>query len=218
MGRVFAALNEPREHCAFVIARHDKHGYLLLLKDVDQKRYELPVGRFVHSEVKGEEYYEAAKEAAIQGLLAHTGLDFRKRPGRLRHMRFPAQVQEKMGKSSFFEVVLTDADSLHSYNHNVLTNSLSGEPKFLLRISQDHVGFTFQRDLQNAAAALQSSGRRVAKALLASSAVYTPQNCCFAGICNILGWYLWSGQEIPKTADAWKDAGFTFRPPPVWLL
>ena len=40
-----------------------------------------------------------------QGLLAHTGLDFRKRPGRLRHMRFPAQVQEtpKQGLPCFFD-------------------------------------------------------------------------------------------------------------------
>ena len=209
------ALHVPREHSAFVVARHATHGYLLLLKGAGcagKKQFELPVGRFAHSEVKGASYY-TAKAAAIGGLLLQTGLDFRRTPERLQRMRFPVQIQEKMGNCCFFELVLHDADSL--CDGDVQSSSLSGGLSFLLSISEEHFGFTFQRDLQNAAAALATSHKRVCMALLATRSMYSQQNCCFTGLWSVLGGHPWWGQQKVTAA---KTRSFTFGPASVWLL
>ncbi|CAJ1397371.1 unnamed protein product [Effrenium voratum] len=215
MGRPEPFLSAPREHRACVIARHEKHGYLLLLTGTCDKRHQLPFRHFVSGEVRGADYHGVAKAAAIEGLLAQTGLDFRKTPSRLQRKFFPAQVQEKMGRTCFFEVLLGDADSLCGQD---VTSSLSGELSFLLSICEEHLGFSFQRDLQIAADAVRTSDKRGSMALLATRVTYSPQTCCLAGMCNLLSGYFWSGREVPKATNAWKGAGYTFRPPFVRIV
>eukprot|EP00913_Durusdinium_trenchii_P023820 g22370.t1 len=98
----------------------------------------------------------------VRVMLQQTGLKVA--PRRLQRVRFPAQVQEKLGNKVFFEVALHDEDSL-----SVGTTALSGEPEFLLQLDESF-GFTFHRDLRHAAAAVSS--RTMAKALLATEAIY----------------------------------------------
>ncbi|CAK8996005.1 unnamed protein product [Durusdinium trenchii] len=173
------------QHEVVVIGRHATHGYLLLLNHgMEGKEYKLPGKKFAQPgkkfvQKKGEEYYDAAKLAAVRVMLQQTGLKVA--PRRLQRVRFPAQVQEKLGNKVFFEVALHDEDSL-----SVGTTALSGEPEFLLQLDESF-GFTFHRDLRHAAAAVSS--RTMAKALLATEAIYSADNCCLLGILKLFSWW-----------------------------
>ncbi|CAE8701714.1 unnamed protein product, partial [Polarella glacialis] len=102
-----------------------------------------------------------------------TGIDLRSQTGRFRRLRFSFEAQLKLGTRSFFEVQLSDADSMDPQSHltDGLAAPITGEANFWLRLSHEHTGFSFEQDLQRAAEAVQQhSGGRCSQAILAVAA------------------------------------------------
>ena len=107
-------------HDVFVIARHEKHGYLLLLnKGALGKEFKIPSGKFEHPGIGGDSYYKAASNAASCKMLVQTGLVIA--PCRFNRILFPAQVQEKLGNRVFYEVWISDQDSVVKGGETALT-------------------------------------------------------------------------------------------------
>ena len=107
-------------HDVFVIARHEKHGYLLLLnKGALGKEFKIPSGKFEHPGIGGDSNYKAASNAASCKMLVQTGLVIA--PCRFNRILFPAQVQEKLGNRVFYEVWISDQDSVVKGGETALT-------------------------------------------------------------------------------------------------
>ena len=172
---------------AFVIARHRRHGYLVLRSQSENGgRYALPCGVTDPYQVKFAGIDRASLATAAKVLCETTGLDFIENDHRLHPIRFPASVQSRLGQQySFVSLELRDEDSVHLRSDNLegLTLPKTGQKKFYLRLSQNHTAFYFEPDRLKAASAIKrQSGGKPAKALRAMQAVYTPNDCCFTGI------------------------------------
>ena len=103
------------ERYSFVIAHHNRHGYLVLRSPSENGgRYGLPYGVVDAYQAKFMGMDRAALATAARALLETTGLDFCEDAGRLHPIRFPASVQAKLGSNhSFVGLELRDEDSLH---------------------------------------------------------------------------------------------------------
>ncbi|CAL1167519.1 unnamed protein product [Cladocopium goreaui] len=176
-------------HDVMVIGRHEQHGYLLLLNNRSYgKEFRLPCGKFEHHKIGGEGYYAVAKIAAIREMMWQTGMKLT--PSRFKRIYFPAHVQERLGNKVFFEVALHDDDSLEDGE-----TAMSGEQDFWLRLAHND-GYTFHKDLRHAVSALQGTSRTMARALLATEAMYRAETCCLGGVmvkmarkvCDFCGW------------------------------
>mmetsp|Transcript_60769 Transcript_60769/g.113626 ORF Transcript_60769/g.113626 Transcript_60769/m.113626 type:complete len:189 (-) Transcript_60769:73-639(-) len=178
---------------SFVIARHKRHGYLLLRSEKPKKgtHYQLPGGHVDFYEAKFYGWENATAAAALRELHEETGLDFSAEKNRLHRIMFPANVQARLGQRYFYEVRLRDDDSLHLKGClDGLEASKTGENNFYLRLSSEHTGFAFEPDLHKAAEALQyHSGGKCSRALLATQSVYSPDNCCLLGVWRYLMGY-----------------------------
>mmetsp|Transcript_1762 Transcript_1762/g.3168 ORF Transcript_1762/g.3168 Transcript_1762/m.3168 type:complete len:185 (-) Transcript_1762:305-859(-) len=165
---------------SFVIARHNRYGYLLL-RSREKGGYKLPGGLVDSNEAKYLGLENATVVAAVRDLLQATGMDLTSETHRLHRIRFPAGVQSKLGMNyNFYELQLRDDDSLHLKGDlRGLTQPKTGQSDFYLRLSDENKGFYFEPDRQKAASALkrQSNGKP-SKALRATQAVYSPDNCC----------------------------------------
>ena len=148
----------------FVVARHPRHGVLLLQADKAKKgglHYQLPGGHVDRAELETFGAARAAKVAAARELFEETGIDVRARLSRLK--RLDAKVFDG-GKRSFFLMDLSDADGVWG-----TALALTPPPviAFTLTISHEHTGFVFEPSLEKAAGMVQKhSGGYCSAALL----------------------------------------------------
>jgi uncharacterized membrane protein YidH (DUF202 family)/8-oxo-dGTP pyrophosphatase MutT (NUDIX family) len=152
----------------FVVARHPRHGVLLLQADKAKKgglHYQLPGGHVDRAELETFGAARAAKVAAARELFEETGIDVRARLGRLE--RLDAEVADG-GKRSFFLMDLSDADGVGGTARALLlTPRHSPVIAFTLTISHEHTGFAFEPSLEKAADMVQKhSGGYCSAALL----------------------------------------------------
>lgn len=193
--------DERTEHRAFALARHNKHGMLLLRAEKKKKgvHFQLSGGHVDSPEIARLGLEAAMLVAVSREIFEETGIDVRQNLSRLHRLKFPPQVELAIGTRAFFSLELTDADSLGS---NGNATPLSGEPGFTLRLSDEHTGFRFERSLDEAAKAveLHSGGKcSVAVRALASgtaapdlpapaaSGGTSEGCCCSAGIRRLVG-------------------------------
>eukprot|EP00949_MAST-11_sp_MAST-11-sp1_P005361 g5361.t1 len=161
---------------AFVIAMHREHGVLLLQAEKRKKgvHFQLPGGRIDKQEV---DQYDSCLEgaqraAAARELFEETGIDLRGENSsrRLIQLDFPESMLSSIGnRRCFFFLDLCDEDA-PSADHDS-ERPITGED-FKLKISKEHTGFMFERNIERAAAAVKKhSGGKCSKALYAFAAM-----------------------------------------------
>eukprot|EP00401_Gymnodinium_catenatum_P071249 CAMPEP_0117600954 /NCGR_PEP_ID=MMETSP0784-20121206/76772_1 /TAXON_ID=39447 /ORGANISM="" /LENGTH=167 /DNA_ID=CAMNT_0005403639 /DNA_START=57 /DNA_END=557 /DNA_ORIENTATION=- len=157
---------ERTEHRAFVIAQHASHGFLLLHAEKKRKggHFQLPGGRADRSEVETLGLEAAQVATAARELFEETGIDLRQDSARFLPISFPPDVHASLGTRVFFRLSIDNADSVAGGD----AAPMSEEPGFVLRLSHEHNGFAFERDLLAAAEAVEKhSGGKCALALRA---------------------------------------------------
>eukprot|EP00435_Cladocopium_sp_Y103_P073466 s1385_g43.t2 len=172
-------------HDVCVVARREKCGYLVLLnKGALGKEFKLPAGKFEHPGIGGDSYYEAASDAASCKMLVQTGMVVA--PSRFKRIRFAGQVQEKIGNRLFYEVWISDQDSVEK-----------GVRRTELARSYRLLRFYFSPRYSPCCHSLAGHQPTMAYALLAVQAIYQyPETCCLGGVimkmgemfCQICGW------------------------------
>ena len=160
---------------AFVIAMHREHGVLLLQAEKRKKgvHFQLPGGRIDKQEVDqyGNSLEGAQRAAAARELFEETGIDLRgESSSRLIRLDFPESLQSSIGnRRCFFFLDLCDEDA-PSADHDS-QRPITGED-FKLKISKEHIGFMFERNIERAAVAVKKhSGGKCSKALHAVAAM-----------------------------------------------
>jgi len=156
--------DERTKFRAFVIAYNKQYGYLLLraFKKGKGLHHQLPGGHLDKSEMVGVSFEEAAKRAALRELYEETGL---KVDGeRLKFLKLGIK------NRVYFQLLLTMEDSLHhdaEYDEiSNLTISLQEDQEFYLKISHEHNGFVFEKDIGTAIQMIQQhSGGKNSEAL-----------------------------------------------------
>mmetsp|Transcript_17211 Transcript_17211/g.33761 ORF Transcript_17211/g.33761 Transcript_17211/m.33761 type:complete len:242 (+) Transcript_17211:84-809(+) len=147
---------EERPIKAFVIARHEDLGYLVLKGFKNRKGIhgQLPGGNLDFSDASPA--YGAARE-----LFEETGIDVRMRLDRLDLAVF-SNGARTLKRRCFFRLNLTDADASGSRPPD------SGEAgSFTLKLSSEHVGYVFEKDPERVAEMVaQHSGGKCRQAVL----------------------------------------------------
>mmetsp|Transcript_81388 Transcript_81388/g.143665 ORF Transcript_81388/g.143665 Transcript_81388/m.143665 type:complete len:190 (+) Transcript_81388:60-629(+) len=180
--------DERTEQRAFILARHSRHGLMLLQAEKKKKgiHFQLPGGHVDKGEIDKLGLADAEVAAAARELFEETGLDLRSHLQRLRRCRFGAEVQKRLGTRAFFEVDLYDEDSLHHNSREDLVAPITVETGFLLHLSHEHTGFAFEKDLQRAAdMTSKHSGGKCSIAIMATQSLYRPEDCCLEGVCKL---------------------------------
>jgi 8-oxo-dGTP pyrophosphatase MutT (NUDIX family)/uncharacterized membrane protein YidH (DUF202 family) len=149
--------------CGFVVARHPRHGLLLLQANKAKKgglHYQLPGGHVNREELVALGPEVAAKVAACRELYEETGIDVRRETGRLQKVDVGGG-----SKRSFFVMDLRDSDATGTAN--ALLGPDGHHIAFRLQISDEHTGFVFEQSLEEAARMVQRhSGGYCSAALL----------------------------------------------------
>jgi len=150
----------PVNDRAFVVVRHAEHGFLLLQCTKKKKgvHYQIPGGHIDRHEVVEHGPVEACRVTAARELWEETGIDVRGTLDRLRPLPLTSPLSYK-GRA-YFELDIGDADSATDG-----VQPLTGE-RFLLQLSREHTGWSFQKDSDAAARAIQMhSGGHNSRAL-----------------------------------------------------
>ena len=137
--------------CGFVVARHPRHGLLLLQANKAKKgglHYQLPGGHVNREELVALGPEVAAKVAACRELYEETGIDVRRETGRLQKVDVGGG-----SKRSFFVMDLRDSDATGTAN--ALLGPDGHHIAFRLQISDEHTGFVFEQSLEEAARMVQ---------------------------------------------------------------
>ena len=171
---------------SFVICHHPRYGYLILYsyKMRKGKHGQLPGGRVDDRELLRHGVTAAPMIAAARELFEETGIDVRENLVRLKPVQFPDGSRSLKGRH-FFRLGLSDSDGLE-YRANQgaaagganapqpfydpdTTLASAAEPEgtggsFRIRLSHEHIGWTFVEDPEAAALELQlHSGGKVAE-------------------------------------------------------
>ncbi|GBG25103.1 Hypothetical Protein FCC1311_013202 [Hondaea fermentalgiana] len=160
-GAEAGAADEERDKVvkAFVIAHHDTLGYLVLKAFKNRKG--------IHGQLPGGNLdFDDASPAfgAAREVFEETGIDLRANLARLRLAVFPDGTTQLKGRQ-FFRLTLTDADAVGDRAPD------SGED-FRLNLSDEHVGFVFEKDAENLALMIdQHSGGKCSRAVRALECV-----------------------------------------------
>jgi 8-oxo-dGTP pyrophosphatase MutT (NUDIX family)/uncharacterized membrane protein YidH (DUF202 family) len=151
--------------CGFVIARHPRHGLLLLQANKAKKggiHYQLPGGHVNRDELVSLGPEAASKVAAARELYEETGIDARRETGRLQKV----DVGVGSSKRSFFVMDLRDSDGGGTADA-LLPDPDGHHIAFRLQLSDEHTGFVFEQSLEKAAMMVQRhSGGYCSSALL----------------------------------------------------
>ncbi|XP_063901877.1 uncharacterized protein LOC135121495 [Zophobas morio] len=141
-------LKKSRDYRSFVFIEHVDFGLLLLLAHKRNKgsHYQLPGGHIDTLEIQHFGLKRAALIAAIREVYEETGLSFSSSPKRLIFMAFPGSPDGSLKGRFYFRVSISDSDSVNSSTSPAsCIKSASGE-NFYLRLSDEHVGFKFEKD------------------------------------------------------------------------
>lgn len=137
---------EKTKFRAFVIAYNKNYGYLLLRAYKKSKgiHYQLPGGHIDKHELHGRNVMEAGKIAAKRELFEETGLSIN--ISQLKYLNFGIK------NRVYYQLLIKNDDSLHINNNdnndiNKLTLSLNDKQSFYLKLSNEHNGFQFEKNI-----------------------------------------------------------------------
>ena len=173
------ATYEPR---GFVVARHPRHGYLVLFATKKTKGLhgQLPGGRVDADELDAYgSGVASAVVAAARELFEETGIDVRRDLGRLRHVGFPGAVGGECAGTAlkgryFFTLELVDSDSASRGTEGKErdTRTEPGCVPFAVRLSREHVEWVFEEDEERVASMIDlHSGGKVRAGFLVATAI-----------------------------------------------
>ena len=146
---------------AFVLARHPRHGLLLLQASKRKKgvHYQLPGGHVDRPEIEAHGLESGCRAAAARELFEETGIDVRADSHRLRAAALSAP--QRYNGRFYFELELSDDDGVGAADGGV--QPLSAEPfcevhpvTFLVRLSHEHTAWRFEPDVEAAAKAVHA--------------------------------------------------------------
>eukprot|EP01084_Bolivina_argentea_P086911 157040_1 len=149
--------DESSKFRSFVIAYDQRYGYLLLSAYKKKKgvHYQLPGGHIDKSELNSYSLEEASKIAANRELFEETGIKITDM-SRLIYLNFGIK------NRTYFGLLLDETDSLNNKN----TKSLDDTQHFYLKLSHEHTGFIFEKDIKKAIVMIkQHSGGKNSEAL-----------------------------------------------------
>ncbi|GAX24551.1 hypothetical protein FisN_4Hh070 [Fistulifera solaris] len=161
------------DYRAFLIAVHEKHGMLLLhctRKKNKGPHWQLPGGHVDDFEFKEaanetrdstEQLLIAAKKGAVRELFEETGLDLRSQLHRVNPLRLADRTNMHKNRL-FFVATVQDTD----FNGKIKPIDVIDADHLKLDLSEEHSGFTFQKDPLVAADMLQQhSGGKPSEAV-----------------------------------------------------
>eukprot|EP01083_Nonionella_stella_P114874 340026_1 len=168
--KILCVGNEPdakTKYRAFVIVYCKGYGYLLLrsYKKKKGEHHQLPGGRLDSSEVDKNSMVESARKAAKRELFEETGLNID--TYRFHHLNL--NIKDRY----FFELILDTKESLDRFDEYPyketaieLEKSLNDKQEFYLKLSKEHNGFVFEKNVYKAMHMTKlHSGGKCSKAL-----------------------------------------------------